>query len=245
MGDQGGELAHGGDAVRVRELKLHFLVAPLALARFGFRLLAFCQVEHEGDAFVRGSREQAEPISTGTRLPSFLKNSFSRGGSCPGQPELIDPLRVVSVVFCGRHIVPADRSGNQLLPGVAGHAQKGIVRVADVAVRIPEQYSDDIGIDEPADASLAFLQITVEQGVLKRDRSLSCQQLQHRDPIRCEGVRCQGILEIEQTGQLGLLDQRQAKDRSRMLAMYGSLRRQSGSGRDASSTIRVFCVRMT
>src|SRR6266508_6074568 len=101
----------------------------------------------------------------------------------PARPELFEPLRVLNVVFRRSHVLPADRSGNQLLPGVAGHTQECIVGVTDVAASIPEQYSDDIEIDETADASFAFLQTTVEQSVLKRNRSLGCQKLQHRNTI--------------------------------------------------------------
>jgi len=104
------------------------------------------------------------------------------------------------VVLRRRHVLPADRSRNQLLPSTAGHVQNRIVVVADVTVGIPEQDSDDVGINEPPDAGLAFLQITVEQGVLERDRGLSCQQLQHRDPVRRESVRRQAILKTKQPG---------------------------------------------
>ena len=47
MGDRGGELPHRRDAVGMRQLHLHLAVAPLALARFGFRPLALGQIEHE------------------------------------------------------------------------------------------------------------------------------------------------------------------------------------------------------
>ena len=43
-------MPHRCDAVRVRQLRLRLAVAPLALARLGFRPLALGQIEHEGDA---------------------------------------------------------------------------------------------------------------------------------------------------------------------------------------------------
>ena len=49
VGDGGGQLAHGRDAVGVRKLHLHLAEPPLALARLGFHSLALGQVEHEGD----------------------------------------------------------------------------------------------------------------------------------------------------------------------------------------------------
>ena len=52
MGDRGRELADGGDTVHVRQLHLRLAIAPLALARFGFRPLALGQIQHEGDTVV-------------------------------------------------------------------------------------------------------------------------------------------------------------------------------------------------
>src|ERR1700735_2893848 len=44
MGDRGGELSHSRDAVRMRELQLHLMVAPVVFARFCFRPLALGDV---------------------------------------------------------------------------------------------------------------------------------------------------------------------------------------------------------
>src|SRR4029077_7839664 len=52
MGDRGRELPHSGNAVRVRQLHLHLLVAAFALACLRFRPLAIGNVsnEREGEA---------------------------------------------------------------------------------------------------------------------------------------------------------------------------------------------------
>src|ERR1700677_148467 len=41
MGYRGREVSDGRDAVRMRQLHLHFMVAPVVCARFSFRPLAF------------------------------------------------------------------------------------------------------------------------------------------------------------------------------------------------------------
>lgn len=52
MGDRCGKLSHYRDAVRVRQLRLRFAVAPLALARLGFRAFALVQVQYESNGLV-------------------------------------------------------------------------------------------------------------------------------------------------------------------------------------------------
>jgi hypothetical protein len=84
VGDRGRELAHGCDTIRVCEFRLHLAIALLALPDFFLRLLALAQVEHESDALVPAFfKALATPTSTGTRLPSFRKYSFSNGCKWP------------------------------------------------------------------------------------------------------------------------------------------------------------------
>src|SRR5258705_10368569 len=55
MSNRGGELAHGSDAVGVRQLRLHFAIAALAASCFGFRPLALGDVvEKDSDASALG-----------------------------------------------------------------------------------------------------------------------------------------------------------------------------------------------
>src|ERR1700684_583456 len=65
-----------------------------------------------------------------------------------------------------------------------------------------------------SEVSLAALQACIEVGVLQRNRGLRSQQLQHRDPVRCEGARSQIVLQIECANQLHLIDDRHAQDGS-------------------------------
>ena len=48
-----------------------------ARAQCFLRALALRQIEHESDTLISAFFEAAEPISTGTRLPSLRKYSFS------------------------------------------------------------------------------------------------------------------------------------------------------------------------
>src|SRR5258705_11727896 len=55
MSNRGGELAHGSDAVGVRQLRLHFAIAALAASCFSFRPLALGDVvEKDSDASALG-----------------------------------------------------------------------------------------------------------------------------------------------------------------------------------------------
>src|ERR1700680_1227263 len=55
MGDRGRELTHGGDAVGVRQLRLYFAIAALAVACFGLRPLALGDVvEKDSDKSALG-----------------------------------------------------------------------------------------------------------------------------------------------------------------------------------------------
>src|SRR5260370_14469823 len=54
--------------------------------------------------------------------------------------------------------------------------------------------------------SFAALQIRIEVGILQRNRRLRSQQLQHGDPVRCEGARSQIVLQIEGADKLRFFD---------------------------------------
>src|SRR5260370_9923887 len=62
--------------------------------------------------------------------------------------------------------------------------------------------------------AVLLLQVSIEAGVLQRDRCLRRQQFQHCNPIRSEGMRGQGVFQVEQAGQLSLPQQWQAEQRS-------------------------------
>src|SRR5260370_19303722 len=62
--------------------------------------------------------------------------------------------------------------------------------------------------------AVLLLQVSIEAGVLQRDRCLRRQQFQHCNPIRSEGMRGQGVFEVEQAGQLSLPQQWASEQRS-------------------------------
>src|SRR5260370_11504262 len=57
-----------------------------------------------------------------------------------------------------------------------------------------------------------LLQIRIEVGIFERDRGLRGDQLQHRVAGRREHLWGQIVLEVEDSNQCGLLDQRQAEN---------------------------------
>ena len=83
MGNRSRQLPHRRDAVRVRQLHLCLAVSPLALAQAFLRPLALGHIEDESDALVSAFVESRRADSTGTRLPSLRKYSFSNGCKLP------------------------------------------------------------------------------------------------------------------------------------------------------------------
>ena len=121
------------------------------------------------------------------------------------------------------------------------HFKKRIVGVDNLPVEIPENYADDVGVDQAPDLRLAFREIAVQTRILQRRRGLRREQLQHDDTARREDARSQVVLEVECSDELGLGDERQGKDRPRSpLANVGILR---GAWLAASSTMTASRVR--
>ena len=71
---------------------MNLVVAPLLRALLG--PLSIRQVDNEGDDALPSFTEVADPTSTGTRLPSFRKYSFSYGWAVPIFRHFSQSLRV-------------------------------------------------------------------------------------------------------------------------------------------------------
>ena len=87
-------------------------------------------------------------------------------------------------------------------------------------------------------------QIAVQAGILQRDRRLRGKQLQHRDPGRREDPRGQVVFQVEHADELGLVDQRQAENGTRLVLADVGIRGKRGLAA-ASSRMTLSCVRKT
>ena len=100
-------------------------------------------------------------MRTGTRLPSFLKNSFSR--AC-----IVPVVSSSSSSTCGMHFLPFRRChvdpskpGIQILALILQHTEKRIVGVEKVPVQVPNGNTYDIGVNETPDPRFSFRQLLV------------------------------------------------------------------------------------
>ncbi len=103
------------------------------------------------------------------------------GLASSGLHNIFDRLLIGGAVFRWRHAGPTDIAGQQIFPRVAYGLKEGVVRIGDAAGNVPEEHADDVGFDEPPDASFALaqrrlgplalavlvLQIGIEQRVLQ------------------------------------------------------------------------------
>ena len=110
---------------------------------------------------------------------------------------------------------------------------------------IPDEDPDDVGVDQAPDLGFAFCEIAVQTGILQRDRGLRGKQLQHRDPGRREDARGQVVFEVEHADQLGLVEQRQAENRTSVTLDECKDPRKTGSVAEASSRMTLSRVRRT
>src|ERR1700722_13030073 len=108
MGDRGRELPHGSDAAGVRQIRLYFAVAALAVAGFGFRPLAIGQIQYERDALVSAFREESaadQHRDTAAILAKILLLVRWHGSGC-FQP--FNGPCVALAPFRRRQVCPAD-----------------------------------------------------------------------------------------------------------------------------------------
>jgi hypothetical protein len=74
--------------------------------------------------------------------------------------------------------------------------QERVVGLDDLTFDIREVDPNDVSFDQTPNLRLTFCKIAIQACVLQRDRSLRGQQVEHRDPGRCEYVARQIILKI-------------------------------------------------
>src|SRR5712675_1295753 len=140
MGDRGRELTHGGDAVRVRQLHLH-------VAEGLFGALTLGQIEHERHTLIslfveRGRTDQNRHTATVLAEVLFLEglgdpsHIYFRPGAC----RAVERAR-------RRQVRPAYAPRDEILAIISHHAEKRVIRLEKPTFALPDEDSDDVGID--------------------------------------------------------------------------------------------------
>ena len=178
-----------------------------------FRALPLRQVEHEGHAFVAAVFESGvanEDQHATAVLAEVLLLIVSHGSS---PPELLEPLFVTRLdPFGGCHVSPGEAAAEEILSLVSYDPEKRVVGIEYPSVEIPNEDSDDVGVDHATNSGFAFGELSIEIGIFQRDRGLRGEQLQHRDTGWREHPRGQAILQIQNADELGLFNERQAEN---------------------------------
>src|SRR5271166_6299371 len=195
--------------------------AEAALARSQLLLgpLARGQIEHEGNGvgLVFEARRPDQYGHTAAVLPQILLLIWLDGS---GHLQLSHSPCIAVTPFRRRQLCPPHTTRNDVFTVVSYHAQKRVIGLdnwpVDLPFDRPDEDSDDVGVDETTDFGFALFEIAVQTGILERDRRLRGEELQHRDPSRGKGPRREVVLEVEHADELGLIDQGQAENGTRL-----------------------------
>ena len=128
-------------------------------------------------------------------------------------------LHVAIAPFRRRQIRPAQAAGGDILAVVSHQAEKGVIGLENRTLEIADEDADDVGVDQAPDLRFALGKVAVQAGILQCARRLRGEQLQNRDTGRREDAGRQVILEIESADALGLIDQGQAENGTRLVLL--------------------------
>src|SRR5208283_2784453 len=166
------------DAIGMRQLLLH-------LTQRRLRPLALGQIEHEREAllstFVEDRRTDQQWHAAAVLAEILLLERPRHSG----HPQLLNGK---GGPFRRSEVRPPQSAREEVLAVVSYCAKIGVVGVENLALRIPDANPDNVGVKQAPYLRLALRQITVEMGVLERDRRLGSEELQHRDPGRRENA---------------------------------------------------------
>src|SRR6266849_8517859 len=158
MGDRGRQLAHRRDAVGVRELQLRRAVSLLVFASFCLHPFALAQIKHEGDTLVTALFKCC-PTNQYGHAATVLSGEFLFERFESAATFLLFDSCVIPVAPVGRRqVCPPYAARNQVFAVVAHHAKKFVVGLENATVEIPDENSDDVGIDQAPDFRFAFPQ---------------------------------------------------------------------------------------
>src|SRR6266481_9145131 len=143
--------------------------------------LALGQIEHECDALVTALFKCCPTNQHGHTATVFSREFFFERLEPAATFLLFDPC-VIPVAPVGRRQVrPPYAARNQVFTVVAHHAKKFAVSLKNATFEIPDENSDDVGIDQAANPGLPFPEIVVQAHVFDGDHRLVGEGLDKRD----------------------------------------------------------------
>src|SRR5208337_209071 len=66
---------------------------------------------------------------------------------------LLYPMCVAVVPLRRRQVRPADAAGDEVLAIISHHVEKRVVSLKNATIEIPDENSDDVGVDQPPNPS--------------------------------------------------------------------------------------------
>src|SRR5262245_11356424 len=103
---------------------------------------------------------------------------------------------------------PAQAARNQVLTVIPDDTEKRIIGLKNSTFEIGNEDPNDVGVDQTPNLSFAIFEVAIKPRIFERDCRLRRQRLQQSDTVRCENVRRQIVLEVENAGEFSLIDQR-------------------------------------
>src|SRR5258706_4742250 len=165
MRNRGRKLPHRRDAIDVREFQLHLTVSPLAFPSFCLNPFALAQIKHEGDTLVT-TLFKCCPTNQYGHTATVFSSVFLFERLEPAATFLLFDPCVIPVAPVGRRqICPPYAAREEVLTAVAHHAKKFVIGLKNAAIEIPDENSDDVGIAQAPDLSLAFRDVAVQTSV--------------------------------------------------------------------------------
>src|SRR5208337_395072 len=151
----GAEGVHGHDGSGLVHHEIHDRIVledslPLlfALAQRSLRPLLLGQIKDESDALVSAFFEDRPANQHGHTATIFTEILFLERMCRSGPIQLFKSLFVSLAQFRRCQVRPADAAREEVLTIVSNHAEKRVICVIDLAIQIPDDDTDDVGVDQ-------------------------------------------------------------------------------------------------
>src|SRR5262249_28830001 len=138
----------------MRQLQLYLMISPLAPAEIFLSLLAFSQIQHEGNALVSPSLQQCDADQHRHATAVFADVLLLERCADSGGGNFYQRLFVDLAPFGRRQIGPAQATRDEIAAAVSHDVEKGLVGLDDPTVKISDYDPDDVGVDQAPDLGL-------------------------------------------------------------------------------------------
>ena len=141
----------------MRQRHLHLAVSLLTLPRFGFRALLLGQIEHESNDTIAFEPRHAD--EHGNAAAVFLEVLFLEGLNRPELVQFRSRLCKSALPFRGRHPLPVDAVGSEILMVVSQHVEKRIVGLDNLVFDSRDEDADNIRVEQTPDLGVALTHV--------------------------------------------------------------------------------------